>query len=417
MLISLTCLLSAAGCKNEPAEQNDEASEPVQSDPSVPQLTEEQRKKAEEAERKKKAEEAEQKRKTEEAERKKKAEEDERKRKAAEARRKAMTIEPDEPGDNPKPYNNFSILNTLLSKTSRGAEGASLKILADERFLAEDKSGKGMAIWDIPDAILKFYIAQLSNEFLERKTAKLVDPRDKDIVRVLKENLSGYYMHVPKLEFLKTIEGQPNLATYKITGWSTTKIGADKPNNIAKFFKLLLAGAHFVIADKNNKFHKEVAKLKNSAKNEGHSHYNKQTPRAVNFPDINMDRLNPSPIIAALLVDDAADLSKEKVGTFFQLEGWPYHAKSTYVSDLPLHIIDFATHHATLWNISTYAKSPYSEKRGTTIFLTKGKEPPDQVTSLFLFKLDYKTYAQDERYPTDDLGAFDSDGDPPEDEK
>ena len=30
---------------------------------------------------------------------------------------------------------------------------------------------------------------------------------------------------------------------------------------------------------------------------------------------------------------------------------------------------DFDTHKATLWNISTYGASIYSEKRGTTIFL------------------------------------------------
>ncbi|RYH42692.1 MAG: hypothetical protein EON54_17630 [Alcaligenaceae bacterium] len=49
--------------------------------------------------------------------------------------------------------------------------------------------------------------------------------------------------------------------------------------------------------------------------------------------------------------------------SFFQLEGWPYSIGSKR------HTADYETYTQTLWNISTYGACPYSEKRGTTLFL------------------------------------------------
>jgi hypothetical protein len=47
--------------------------------------------------------------------------------------------------------------------------------------------------------------------------------------------------------------------------------------------------------------------------------------------------------------------------TFIQLEGWPAGGDR--------HDADYATYQQTLWNISTYGASAYSEKRATSIFL------------------------------------------------
>jgi len=71
------------------------------------------------------------------------------------------------------------------------------------------------------------------------------------------------------------------------------------------------------------------------------------------------------PFVCSLLVDCT---SHNHENTFFQLEGWP----GTLLKGFGLfgaHSQDFAAHNATKWNISTYGASPYSEKRGTTVFL------------------------------------------------
>ncbi|WP_116138352.1 hypothetical protein [Trinickia diaoshuihuensis] len=47
--------------------------------------------------------------------------------------------------------------------------------------------------------------------------------------------------------------------------------------------------------------------------------------------------------------------------TFIQLEGWQAGGSR--------HNADYATYQATLWNISTFGASPYSEKRATSVFL------------------------------------------------
>ncbi|HBU99705.1 hypothetical protein [Thalassospira lucentensis] len=82
----------------------------------------------------------------------------------------------------------------------------------------------------------------------------------------------------------------------------------------------------------------------------------------------------PCPFVCSLL---AGNTSRRAPNTFFQLEGWPgilsrgFGAKGR-------HGQDFAVHQATKWNISTYGASPFSEKRGTTVFLAPNNWQPQQ---------------------------------------
>jgi len=63
--------------------------------------------------------------------------------------------------------------------------------------------------------------------------------------------------------------------------------------------------------------------------------------------------------------------------TFIQLEGWQAGGSR--------HNADYATYQATLWNISTYGASPYSEKRATTVFLApSGWTPQVYQTTLMM---------------------------------
>jgi hypothetical protein len=59
--------------------------------------------------------------------------------------------------------------------------------------------------------------------------------------------------------------------------------------------------------------------------------------------------------------------------TFMQLEGWPANGdwwSDGSVSGGERHGQDYEAYKNSLWNISSFGASPYSEKRGTTIFLS-----------------------------------------------
>jgi len=82
---------------------------------------------------------------------------------------------------------------------------------------------------------------------------------------------------------------------------------------------------------------------------------------------------SPCPFVCSLLVDDTAHIA---ANSFLQLEGWPGTKAGNYgISGR--HGQDFAVHQATKWNISTYGASPFSEKRGTTVFLAPTTWQPD----------------------------------------
>jgi len=105
-----------------------------------------------------------------------------------------------------------------------------------------------------------------------------------------------------------------------------------------------------------------------------HSHYTgawglTNIGAALTFPGlVNAETAPiPCPYICAFLTGRTAYAALgNPYNTFFQLEGWP----TTGITNLPgRHGADYAAHTASLWNISTYGASLYSEKRGTTVFL------------------------------------------------
>lgn len=89
---------------------------------------------------------------------------------------------------------------------------------------------------------------------------------------------------------------------------------------------------------------------------------------------------------------DGAYLSSDSYNTFMQLEGWQMNfsdlSKEISKGHIPKgggrHGKDFQVHEQTLWNISTFGASPYSEKRATTVFLAPGGWTPDmyQITRM-----------------------------------
>lgn len=181
---------------------------------------------------------------------------------------------------------------------------------------------------------------------------------------------------------------------------------------VSRFLQLLAFGAHFVVihaprdltpppgAALPPAFFDEFVRLlgANSRRAKAHSHYGGLGPvtnvlAAYTYPSlVNAETTPPvCPYIAAFLTG-RTDWSLEQTApynwaptdefnTFFQLEGWPATGLTggiPQLSSVPLlgrvagggrHGVDFNTHNATKWNISTYGASVYSEKRGTTVFL------------------------------------------------
>ncbi|MCP4134430.1 MAG: hypothetical protein GY754_25885 [bacterium] len=264
----------------------------------------------------------------------------------------------------------------------------------DTLYKRNDTSGKGLYGMYLQKSIVSTLRNKLVNEYITPGGTfgnKKNDPRDAAIITAVKTSVNKLYMHVPKLRYKKDHKGLP---VYELKGWSSTKLTAGNKPSIEKFMSLLLAGAHFVILEPATPLLNNVTALTDSGVNKKHSHY-AQTSGARVFPSITWAAHDPAPIICALLVDKVMVQAANK-GTFFQLEGWPYHSGSG-TTDLVMHGIDFLVHSKSYWNISTYGRSPYSEKRGTTIFITKSKTAPKAAVIAPLFKKGWDTYCIEKR--------------------
>lgn len=83
------------------------------------------------------------------------------------------------------------------------------------------------------------------------------------------------------------------------------------------------------------------------------------------------------PFILSLLIGRTAwgAVTGNNHNTFVQLEGWP---ATGWTGAGGRHGVDYQTHGATKWNISTYGACLYSEKRGMTVFLA----PPTWIPNV-----------------------------------
>jgi hypothetical protein len=201
-----------------------------------------------------------------------------------------------------------------------------------------------------------------------------------------------------------------NAPRYRINAWRQYRlVGPDndtpwEAENVRRLLLLFAAGAHFVVLQNygdtkiNSKdFYGAFGKrfgawtpwggVQNTAIGHSHYRYHHATKgpapslwTAYAYPYITGEKApkQDCPFICSLVVDTTDWKNKATIdgneeyldyNSFFQLEGWP----GTYVGGkLGLkgrHGDDFALHQATLWNVSTFGLCPYSEKRGTPIFL------------------------------------------------
>ncbi|MFT3776414.1 MAG: hypothetical protein QM820_64560 [Minicystis sp.] len=243
---------------------------------------------------------------------------------------------------------------------------------------------------------------------------------DRKLIRFLAGYMKANDMAlwVPKLllrnTFANTVDGVTYHAPrYRVDAWRQHKLiknGSWDDDALKVFLALFGAGAHFVVLHdhgdtgiETQDFYACFGKtfgawtpwggLQNTST--GHSHYvehgSNKKPKAPSvgtayaYPYIANETApkKDCPFICSLIVDTTAAKNKNVIdgnveyydyNTFFQLEGWP--GTMTLEGKMGLkgrHGKDFALHQATLWNISTFGLCPYSEKRGTPVFLAPAR--------------------------------------------
>lgn len=149
---------------------------------------------------------------------------------------------------------------------------------------------------------------------------------------------------------------------------------------VVNFLWLLFHGAHFVYINVASDGATGMKKSFDQAFNDyfsgaqtstcpGNSHYGGAYGTDDYYLDVD-DKVPADPsFILALLVGDTS-WGDESNG-FMQLEGWQAQGEESFDSGGPRHHKDYKTYQATLWNISTFGASAYSEKRCTTVFLAQ----------------------------------------------
>jgi hypothetical protein len=246
-------------------------------------------------------------------------------------------------------------------------------------FMQGDAEGNGLALWFLADDEIAPMQRNLQDTWAEREDV-LAHTHDSMLIELFKSKLAGMTMHVPKLEYRNSYVGWTgtweDCAVYKYLGYRSVALD----DNVALFVKLFLAGAHFTVLPKAGPRHSVPGAIakgnfeRYSEPPKAHSHYNMTSaarayPTGIDFPP----KTN-APIVCALLTDQIKLTSSGEAedSYFFQLEGWPAGGQK---AGLVTHGADFGLHTATFWNISTFGMSPYSEKRGTNVFITTKSDP------------------------------------------
>lgn len=257
---------------------------------------------------------------------------------------------------------------------------------------------------------------------------------DRAIIQFLAAQLlpskgTRYVLHVPGFTYAGLTDDTPGLPAYTLQGYAAHAFAATagqtpltapggagaNPDTVALFLRLLLGGAHFVHVSANDDLTSQsltkasqsllqafqsTFKLDVSYRYDiGSSHY---TGVGINQTGYYYGVLNQEyapadcGLLLSLLFGRTVNVANTNpnshegdYNTFMQLEGWPASdglISSTWNAyfDEGRHMADYDTFKACHWNISTYGACPYSETRGTTVFLApEGWTPRNyQVTRM-----------------------------------
>ena len=193
-------------------------------------------------------------------------------------------------------------------------------------------------------------------------------------------------MYVPILKYVDPGSSPP---VYKLSGYERYRFLKESKwdkDTIRFFLILFMLGAHFVFIEASIdlpvgiKVESYYELLRNSSdlapyrgKDPGCSHYTSVLNLCGYYVPRIWRNYAPAkcPFLTAYLIGptDSTITCRPKIySTFMQLEGWQ--------AITCRHNADYEIHKTTVWNISTYGASAYSEKRGTTIFLSPAQWVP-----------------------------------------
>lgn len=199
---------------------------------------------------------------------------------------------------------------------------------------------------------------------------------------------------------------------------------------VDRFLRLIFSGAHIVQVCATNdtgvKYNANddlYARFTKSTFNQGNDHFSSHyvTPDNLHFnttgwyflatPGEQMAakvQVKPGTdlVYSGLLVAFLASITVPKTtgggdagkyNGFFQLEGWQQQG----VTGGTRHMLDFDLSGRVAWNISTFGASPYSEKRGTSVFLAPPgwEAAPTQKIAMTPYAGAYGVQKKDEIYP------------------
>ena len=279
-------------------------------------------------------------------------------------------------------------VNSLFSPEVRSAA-------AIQREIAQGKLYASFAGPKEDDKILDCWLAAWQPTLANSSTVLRCPTADQHLMKFLSQQLGStpLSMFVPQLELALPLSG--GRPVYELGGYTRRDFKSGGNWNlevVREFLELFLYGAHFIAIH----FPKDVPPgttppvpnlyqqfkgglLKDMVQSDpGESHYTKLTSlKGYYFPKLTGQvATNPASFTCACLVGPTmqGNSAMDQGNSFMQLEGWP---ETRILGPIPnpggRHIADFQTYKATLWNISTYGASAYSERRGTAIFLA----PPD----------------------------------------
>ncbi len=217
-------------------------------------------------------------------------------------------------------------------------------------------------------------------------------------------------MYVPKITYQNYVSSNGVTGpSYLLTGYQAYPFaGTDgrrfNAASVQTFLQLFLGGAHFVNIQADSDFRNLNPKhppantgrnLYTAFQNQfpdnntmagrhsciGNSHYTKTVNTGGWYYGNQMGgwAANGCGLLLALLV---AATANKQYNTFMQLEGWPADGdwwSTGSIKGGKRHGQDYAGYQKSLWNVSTFGATPYSEKRGTTIFLA----PPPWVPNIY----------------------------------
>jgi hypothetical protein len=216
-------------------------------------------------------------------------------------------------------------------------------------------------------------------------------------------------MYVPTITYQNTIAAGPR---YLLTGYQAYPLAGTNGArfnmaSVQTFLQLFLGGAHFVNIQTNPDF--ATLNPENPPANTGRSLYgaftkhfpasptggrqscigNSHYTSTVNLGGWyygsqigNWASAGCGLLLAALFGQTA----NGPYNTFLQLEGWPADVslKTGSLGGGERHAQDYAAYKNSLWNISTFGATPYSEKRATTIFLAPLPWVPKICSSTYM---------------------------------